>query len=98
NSSANSFYENFTIKMGCTNKNELENEFENDLHTVFLTKNVAVANGINTFTFDNFYDWDGQSNIIVDFCYADTLPVMPDTFLIQAKVINYVAIITASSN
>ncbi len=69
----NGQYQNFTIKMGCTQLTELTTTFVPGLFTVFNPKNVTVTAGYNNYTFDNAYDWDGTSNLIVEVCYQNSL-------------------------
>ncbi len=66
-------YQNFTIKMGCTSTNTLTNTFENGLSVVYNPKNTqALVNGTNYFVFDNNYDWDGTSNLIIEICFTNS--------------------------
>jgi subtilisin-like proprotein convertase family protein len=37
---------------------------------VYNAKQTDLMVGWNPFTFDNYYDWDGVSNILLDICYA----------------------------
>ncbi|RMG23003.1 MAG: hypothetical protein D6730_15305, partial [Bacteroidetes bacterium] len=60
-------YNNFTIKMGCTNLNTLV-AFQTGLEVVY-TNTVNTTPGTNLFTFDVPYQWDGTSNLLVEFCY-----------------------------
>ncbi|PSR03729.1 MAG: hypothetical protein BRD50_05310, partial [Bacteroidetes bacterium SW_11_45_7] len=65
-------YENFTIKMGCTNQDALTtaNGWVPGLTTVFTPKSVSTNSGFsNQFTLDTPYDWDGTSNLVVEICY-----------------------------
>lgn len=62
-------YTNFNIKLGCTNQNGLS-DYITGLSLV-LTEPAFVPQGTgysnHTFTFP--YDWDGQSNLVVEVCY-----------------------------
>lgn len=60
----------FTIQMGCTSQDSLTG-YNNNLITVFNAKNVTPQLGWNTHTLDQFYDWDGVSNVIVDICFSN---------------------------
>ncbi|UTW64257.1 gliding motility-associated C-terminal domain-containing protein [bacterium SCSIO 12741] len=66
-------FNNFTIKMGCTSLNEhVGNNFlTNQLFEVFSPKAVIPTLGWNTHVFDNQYNWDGNSNIIVEVCWQN---------------------------
>jgi gliding motility-associated-like protein len=72
---SNATLENFTIKMACTNDSVL-NQFTNTgLQTVFGPVSYVPLNtpitGLNLHNLTNFFDWDGQSNIIVDVCWSN---------------------------
>jgi hypothetical protein len=64
-----SAYSNFTAKMGCTALTNLTYTYQTGLQTVINPKLVTVATGVNYYAFDNTYDWDGTSNIIIEICY-----------------------------
>lgn len=73
---SNASLENFTIKMACTNDSIL-NQFSNtSLQTVFGPVSYVPLNtpitGLNLHNLTNWFDWDGQSNIIVDVCWANS--------------------------
>jgi len=62
-------YMGFSVKMGCTALNSLTG-FVPDLSLVKLDSAfVPSGAGFNTHTFDTPYDWDGQSNLLVEICY-----------------------------
>ena len=65
-------YDNFTIKAGCTSTSNLYYSFEPNLQTVFTPKSVLLTYGVNYYNFDNSYDWDGVSNIVIEICYNNT--------------------------
>jgi gliding motility-associated-like protein len=69
-------YEQYTIKMICTQINDLAQIFyaPSNLFTVFNPKPVNPAVGMNIHQFDQFYEWDGSSNLLVEICY-DNLAV-----------------------
>ncbi len=63
--------QNFTIKMGCTSATSLST-WQTGLKTVFLPKTVSVPlnyTGPILHSLDSLYDWDGQSNIVVEICF-----------------------------
>jgi gliding motility-associated-like protein len=72
-------FDNFTIKMGCTSLNEFSafplSTFESGLQTVRAPATVGISAGWNVFTFDNTFNWDGTSNIIVEFCFENVVPL-----------------------
>jgi len=63
-------FNNFTIKMQCTPLDSL-NDFAPSGQVVYTPKNYSTVVGTNTFVFDNSYDWDGMSNIIVEMCFSN---------------------------
>ncbi len=68
----NPFFNNFTIKMGCTNKRDLTTTWESNLYEVFTPKTAIIANGWNTHQLDYAYNWDGTSNLIVEVCFNNS--------------------------
>lgn len=64
-------YSNFTIKMGCSNLTSFNTpgDFVPGLYVVYNPKNYNTVIGNNNFQFDQPYDWDGTSSLIVEFCY-----------------------------
>lgn len=69
NGAAVGSYNNFTIKMGCTNKTEFgsNTDFQGGLVTVFAPHNVSMSNNTwKTFEFDQAFDWDGLSNVVIE--------------------------------
>lgn len=66
-----SVYQNFEIKMMCTTLSSL-NSFQTGLQTVFPAQNVTPVIGWNNFNLSPLYEWDGQSNIIVEICFNNT--------------------------
>ncbi|MCP4443283.1 MAG: T9SS type B sorting domain-containing protein [Aureispira sp.] len=64
-------YNDFTLKMGCTALTDLgtQTDFVPGLVQVLnVPTPFAVTMGINTHVFDNSYEWDGVSNLIVEVC------------------------------
>lgn len=79
--------DNFTIKLGCTNVNTLDrNQFETVNHVVFQSPQYDSKTGWNNFILDSPYDWDGQSNLIVEICWDN-----PDNVFIGSIDEIYVA-------
>ena len=64
-------YQNFEIKMKCTNLTSL-NSFETGLQTVFPAQTVNPIIGWNNFTLSPNYEWDGSSNLIVEICFNNS--------------------------
>ncbi len=58
--------------MGCANMAALDTTFVTGLYSVFTAKPVQVNNGWSYFAFDNTYDWDGFSDIIVEVCFLNS--------------------------
>lgn len=79
--------DNFTIKMACTQVGTLtRNNFEPGTTTVYATPQYNSQSGWNYFTLDNTFDWDGVSNLIVEFCWDN-----PDNVFIGSIDEVYVA-------
>jgi gliding motility-associated-like protein len=64
-------YNNFEIRMKCTNVSALTN-WETGLSVVYPAQNHNVAVGWNTFQLANIYEWDGVSNLIVETCFNNS--------------------------
>ena len=62
-------YQGFTIKMGCSNLNDMTGGWITGLSTVYTPTNYTPVVGVNTFTLTSTYDWDGNSNLVVEFCF-----------------------------
>lgn len=63
-------FTNLNIKMGCTQLTALSG-FVADLPTVYSTPSYTTQKGANKFVLADAYDWDGQSNLIVELCYSN---------------------------
>ncbi len=66
-------YQNFTIKMGCTNLTSLTSSYVPGLSTVFTPKNVIITSNIVYYVLNNTFDWDGTSNLIIEVCYNNSV-------------------------
>ncbi|MEX0811513.1 MAG: gliding motility-associated C-terminal domain-containing protein [Chitinophagales bacterium] len=67
-------YENLTIKMGCTEEDNLSTtNFLPVNTTVWGPQNYNIFQGTLNFNLYQFqeYDWDGESNIVIEFCYTN---------------------------
>lgn len=62
-------FANFQVSMGCTNQDELSTDFITGLDVVFTPKDYTTVAGQNTIIFDNSFDWDGTSNIVINICF-----------------------------
>ncbi|MCT4562275.1 MAG: proprotein convertase P-domain-containing protein, partial [Crocinitomicaceae bacterium] len=70
----NGTYSNFRISIGCTSQNAFTSSaasFVGGLQNVYGPVTLPSMNpGWNTFFFDNSYNWDGTSNIVVQICWT----------------------------
>lgn len=64
-------YNGFTIKVGCTSDTSLS-AWQTGLSQVFSPKTVTVTSGWNKHLFDQNYDYDGVSNLVVEVCFSNT--------------------------
>jgi|GEM_PF-826033 len=62
-------YNNFTIKLACTQDTTFNTLSFDSTGVVVYTGAVTPVLGINNFTFQNQYEWDGLSNLIVEVCF-----------------------------
>lgn len=67
-------YPNYTISMKCTSLTAFPSTqaFETGLMQVYSTPLFSVTTGWNTHNFNQAYEWDGVSNIILETCYSMT--------------------------
>ncbi|MDX2002755.1 MAG: hypothetical protein SFW35_10005 [Chitinophagales bacterium] len=64
-------YTNLTIKIGCTNAVDLSRSaWQTGTSQVFFSSAYLTSIGPNNFNFQSPYDWDGVSNLIVEFCFG----------------------------
>jgi gliding motility-associated-like protein len=63
-------YHQFTINMGCTNVTALSN-WVGGLSNVYTPKTYNLVTGWNGHPFDNTYQWDGISNLVVEICFTE---------------------------
>lgn len=60
---------NISIKMACTPAVNFSNSFFTGLDEVYTPKSVTfTTTGLFIFSFDQAFDWDGQSNIVIEIC------------------------------
>jgi gliding motility-associated-like protein len=64
-------YHEFTIKMGCTNLSDLGNSWALGLVQVYNPHTYTIAMGWNAHLFDNAFEWDGASNVVVEICFNE---------------------------
>ena len=64
-------FDNFEIKIGGTSSNS--SLVTSPLYVVY-SKPISVNLGWNTYTFDRGFDWDGNSNILVEICVNNSTP------------------------
>ncbi|HEY8403889.1 MAG TPA: fibronectin type III domain-containing protein, partial [Flavobacteriales bacterium] len=60
----------YTIKMGHTNATQIPNAFIEGLQVVKSSFDYQPALGFNDIVFDEPFEWDGTSNIIVEICFG----------------------------
>jgi gliding motility-associated-like protein len=75
-------YNNFTIKMACTNLTQLPTSFVTaGFTTVLNPQSYTTTVGWNTHTLDLPYNWDGFSNILVEICFDNSAYTQYDNVL-----------------
>lgn len=65
---SNTIYNSVNIQIKCSQIDSLSG-WETGMSTVFSVSSYTVHTGWNTFNFNNVYNWDGASNIIIQFCF-----------------------------
>lgn len=64
------FYEGLCIKMACTPFDELNSFLDSESLTTVMTPIAhQLTNDWNTFQLTTPYNWDGESNLVVEVCY-----------------------------
>ena len=63
-------YHQYTINMGCTNATALTTWIPG-LYNVYTPKIFNVSTGWNAHLFDNAFEWDGISNVVVEICFTE---------------------------
>lgn len=86
-------YNNFTIKMGCTNLSSLPSTaFQAVTSVVYGPAAYTTTAGWNTFNLTTVYEWDGISNLIFEMCYNNAswtnTDVLNKTTTTFASVVN----------
>ncbi len=66
---SNSHCKNYTIKLKHTSSSTLSTTFETGLTTVYTHPNYGSTVGWNTHSFTQGFNWDGQSNLLVEICF-----------------------------
>ena len=59
---------NYSVSVGTTTASSVSAYFTAGLTSVFSVASYQPINGWNTITFQNAYNWDGTSNIVVQIC------------------------------
>ncbi len=72
-SSSNDTYEGFAVSIASTGNTSMSTGFNNSVsyQQVYTNASYTPTAGINTFTFSTPYNWDGTSNIIIQFCWSN---------------------------
>lgn len=74
NNNGGSTCTNFTIRMGCVDNSidSLTGYVSDNYLTTVYTANYTTVNNWNTHILQTPYNWDGQSNLVIDFCFVNT--------------------------
>jgi hypothetical protein len=72
-------FNDFTISMGCSNATGLTTAaWESTAGVVYGPVNYSSTAGWNTFILSTPFDWDGQSNIVIETCFDNSSSVGSD--------------------
>ena len=87
-------FQNFTISIGEVSNNELEDgEFVEDGNlTMVYSGSVTTVLGLNRITFDTPWEYSGDNNILIEFCYDN--PSTSDDDRVASFVADYTALAT----
>ncbi|MFN8259593.1 MAG: GEVED domain-containing protein [Chitinophagales bacterium] len=64
---------NYTIKIGASSATAITTFQAPTFTTVWGPTNFTPSVGTNSFTFTTPFNWNGTSNIIIDYCYANSV-------------------------
>ncbi len=65
---------NLSIKIGSSSSTNAESFINNDnFSTVFSSQSFMPIQGVNVFQFNNSFQWDGISNIVIEFCHYNPI-------------------------
>lgn len=85
---ANATLKNFTIRIGCTNSQELV-QWEPGVVEVFSPKDVTVtASGWMVHQLDQQYQWDGVSNLVIDVCFSNPTGAVMNSRMAATQTVN----------
>ena len=86
-------FQSLNVKMGCTSKTQLDTVWE-PTTLVYTNPFYNTVLGWNDFLFQNTFNWDGATNIVVEICWADgAFPSSGQDVTIN-KFVNYPALLT----
>jgi hypothetical protein len=94
----NTTFNNFTIGMACTSVNAFATGGTLNTGISFSTvysNSVNPASGLNNFVFAQPYEWDGSSNLIIQFCYDNVASSVTDNIVYTNVAYNASALGTA---
>ncbi len=96
---SNAVFSNMTIRIGCTSATQLtRGDWLPTSAQVFSSANFLTVAGVNNFTFSQPYDWDGVSNLVIEFCYGNaTSTNAGGNDLLLSTSVNYAASMSAVS-
>ncbi len=64
-------YVDVSIGLKCVSDATVSNVSQTGFTNVYFSNSYTTNTGWNTFVFDNPYQWDGVSNLLVQFCFGD---------------------------
>lgn len=85
----------FSIKLGCTSQNDFGGtstgagqSFISGTEEVYYNSSQSVSGGLNTCDFYKTFNWDGQSNIVVEVCFETGTG--SQNLVVNLKQVNYI--------
>lgn len=64
-------FNDFAVSIGSTTQNVATTSHISGLTTVYTNPAQTLTTGLNTYTFNAPFNWDGMSNIVVQTCYSN---------------------------
>ena len=83
---------NLSVKIGTTTNTDLANFVNNeDFQLVFSSPSFMPVVGMNILQFSSPYQWDGESNLVLEFCHANPESLATMTRSVLADNTNYLS-------
>ncbi len=80
-----------SVKIGTTSATSMAAFVSDPLTTVYTNASLLPTVGINTLTFSSPFNWDGVSNIVLEFCHGNSASTATMSRTVKADNTSYVS-------